>query len=94
MSKLLLTLTEQELHGKIKYGRRRMLHELTHAVKHQRVKFNWTARQQKDRLYKLRGTVVKAGLDYNDDVTLVVKFINPETETEESVVRYIKELIE
>jgi|TARA_B110000467_G_C18309694_1_gene477179 hypothetical protein len=94
MSKLLLTFTEQELHKKMKSDRHRLLHDLTLSVKHQRVKFHWSGRQRKDHLHKLDGTVIKGGLDYNDDITLVIKFMNPETEAEESVVRYISELIE
>ena len=94
MSKILLTFAEQEMHGKMKSDRRRLLHELTHMVNYQPVKFHWSGRQQKDHLYKLDGTVAKGGLDYNNDITLVIKFINPETETEETVIRYIEELIE
>ena len=93
MSKLLLELTEHELHKKIKWERHRLLQELTYSVKGHQVKFHWSGRQQEDRLHRLDGTVTKAGLDYNNDITLVIKFMNPETETEETVARYIKELI-
>tara|TARA_B100001094_G_C18132535_1_gene773113 strand:+ start:649 stop:957 length:309 start_codon:yes stop_codon:yes gene_type:complete len=93
MSKVLLSLVDQKYKKKISSSRDQIIRDLRSEVSGYEVNFLWNSRYEKpSKVYHMQGQIVSAGLDAKNEITLVIEFENPETNSSEKVVRYINEL--
>ena len=93
LSKLLMSLVEQKYRDKLRASRDDVLRSLRREVSGCNVEFMWAGREDRSASHRLAGIVSSAGFDKNDEVMVVIKFTNPEYNRQETVTRYVKELL-